>query len=148
MISTSSFQECLCGCSFDNTGAFTRHKKTCSKGKKRLAHVLQHAKELYHRKKSHIGGGEKSLLQTAGSELASQSISDEAVRCHAPNRFGTVNMEDNVNIKWSWCEGWARWSLIVAIYHTRRLSWCKRRLPMVTVIYCTRTAKKQKKLKE
>jgi len=21
------------------------------------------------------------------------------VRCHAPNRFGTVNMEDNVNIK-------------------------------------------------
>jgi len=25
--------------------------------------------------------------------------------CHAPNRFGTVNMEDNVNIKRSWCEG-------------------------------------------
>jgi len=23
----------------------------------------------------------------------------ELVRCHAPNRFGTVNMEDNVNIK-------------------------------------------------
>ena len=38
-------------------------------------------------------------------------------------------MEDNVNIKRSWCEGWAWWSLIVAIYHTRRLSWCKRWLP-------------------
>ena len=38
-------------------------------------------------------------------------------------------MEDNVNIKQSWCEGWARRSLIVAIYHTRRLSWCKRWLP-------------------
>jgi len=38
-------------------------------------------------------------------------------------------MEDNVNIKQSWCEGWARQSLIVAIYHTRRLSWCKRQLP-------------------
>jgi len=38
-------------------------------------------------------------------------------------------MEDNVNIKWSWCEGWARRSLIVAIYRTRRLSWCKRQLP-------------------
>jgi len=25
--------------------------------------------------------------------------------CHAPNRFGTVNMEDNVNIKRSWCKG-------------------------------------------
>jgi len=49
-------------------------------------------------------------------------------RCHAPNRFGTVNMEDNMNIKWSWCEGWARRSLIIAIYRTRRLSWCKRRL--------------------
>jgi len=50
--------------------------------------------------------------------------------CHTPNRFGTVNMEDNINIERSWCEGWARWSLIVAIYCTRRLSWCKRQLPM------------------
>jgi len=49
--------------------------------------------------------------------------------CHAPNRFGTVNMEDNVNIKRSWCEGWTQWSLIIAIYRTRRLSWCKRWLP-------------------
>jgi len=23
----------------------------------------------------------------------------QSTRCHAPNRFGTVNMEDNVNIK-------------------------------------------------
>ena len=38
-------------------------------------------------------------------------------------------MEDNVNIRRSWCEGWARRSLIIAIYRTRRLSWCKRRLP-------------------
>ena len=50
-------------------------------------------------------------------------------RCHAPNRFGTVNMEDNVYIEWSWCEGWVQWNLIVAIYRTRRLSWCKRWLP-------------------
>jgi len=69
-------------------------------------------------------------------------------QCHAPNRFGTVNMEDNVNIKRSWCEGWAQWSLIVAIYRTRRLSWCKRWLLTLTVITRTRTAKKQKKLKE
>jgi len=50
-------------------------------------------------------------------------------QCHAPKRFGTVNMEDNVNIEWSWCEGWAQRSLVVAIYCTRRLSWCKRWLP-------------------
>jgi len=39
-------------------------------------------------------------------------------------------MEDNVNIKQSWCEGWAWRSLIIAIYRTRRLSWCKRQLLM------------------
>jgi len=30
---------------------------------------------------------------------------NNVTRCHAPNRFGTVNMEDNINIKQSWCEG-------------------------------------------
>jgi len=54
----------------------------------------------------------------------------QVTRCHAPNRFGTVNMEDNLYIEWSWCEGWVRWNLIVAIYRTRRLSWCKRWLLM------------------
>jgi len=66
---------------------------------------------------------EKALSPPLGSN-------DSHGRCHAPNRFGTVNMEDNVNIKRSWCEGWAQRSLIVAIYRTRRLSWCKRWLPM------------------
>jgi len=50
-------------------------------------------------------------------------------RCHTPNRFGTVNMEDNVYIKRSWCKGWLQWNLVVAIYRTRRLFWCKRWLP-------------------
>jgi len=75
-------------------------------------------------------------------------VATRLTHCHTPNRFGTVNMEDNINIKRSWCEGWARQSLIIAIYRTRRLSWCKRWLPMLTVITHTRTAKKQKKLKE
>jgi len=51
------------------------------------------------------------------------------LRCHAPNRFDTVNMEDNVYIKRSWCEGWVWWNLVIAIYRTRRLFWCKRWLP-------------------
>jgi len=65
-------------------------------------------------------------------DLRNTSISMDrrfSSRCHAPNRFGTVNMEDNINIKQSWCEGWAQRSLIVAIYRTKRLSWCKRWLP-------------------
>ena len=60
MISSSYRQECLCGRSFDNTGAFTRHKKTCLKGKKRLASVLTGAKELYHHKKRRVEDDEES----------------------------------------------------------------------------------------
>ena len=51
MISTSYRQECLCSWSFDNTGAFTRHNKTCLKGKKRLANVLNQAQESYYHRK-------------------------------------------------------------------------------------------------
>jgi len=32
-------------------------------------------------------------------ELAQENQNWKIYRCHAPNRFGTVNMEDNVNIK-------------------------------------------------
>ena len=51
MISMSYCQQCLCGWSFSDTGAFTRHKKSCLRGKKRLANALSHAKESYHSKK-------------------------------------------------------------------------------------------------
>ena len=60
MILSSYRQECTCGWLFDNTGAFTRHKKTCLKGKKRLASVLTGAKELYHHKKHRIEDDEES----------------------------------------------------------------------------------------
>ena len=59
----------------------------CSKGKKRLTHVLKHAKESYHRKRSHIGGGEESVSQTTSSEPASQTVLEEAVR-HCFLTFG------------------------------------------------------------
>lgn len=52
---SSSNQTCICGRFFDNAGAFTRHKKSCQEGKKRLAHVLNQAKELHtSRKKRRI----------------------------------------------------------------------------------------------
>jgi len=38
-------------------------------------------------------------LAVALGEVASLWQLVEAMRCHAPNRFGTVNMEDNVYIK-------------------------------------------------
>ena len=54
MFSTSHRQECICGRSFDDAGAFTRHKRKCLKGKKRLADVLSLAKESHHAKKCRI----------------------------------------------------------------------------------------------
>lgn len=52
----SSSQECVCGRSFDNARAFTRHKKTCQKGRKRLANALRQARELYYSKRHHVEG--------------------------------------------------------------------------------------------
>ena len=80
MISSSYRQECLCGRLFDDAGAFTRHKKMCLKGKKRLASVLAHAKESYHHKKCRVGNseGSPSSLQDAGSRAASRTA-DEAL---------------------------------------------------------------------
>lgn len=52
----NSNQECVCGRSFDNAGAFTRHKKSCKKGKNRLASVLKQAQEAHLRKKRRVEG--------------------------------------------------------------------------------------------
>jgi len=41
---------------------------------------------------------EDKLLRDAQAEKE-QAKKKGIARCHAPNRFGTVNMEDNVNIK-------------------------------------------------
>ena len=72
MISTSYCQECPCGRSFDDTGAFTRHKKTCLKGKKHLANVLSHAKESYRSKKCRI---EDERSASSSSQIVTSSIS-------------------------------------------------------------------------
>lgn len=60
MISSSYGQECLCGWSFDNAGAFTRHKRTCLNGRKCLANALHHTKELYHHKRCCVKHSEES----------------------------------------------------------------------------------------
>ena len=79
MISTSYRQECLCGRSFDDTGAFTRHGKNCAKSKKRLANVLNHAKESYHSKKRRTEGDDKnasSSSKTASSKIVPHTVHD------------------------------------------------------------------------
>lgn len=45
---------CVCGRTFTDPGGFTRHEKSCRKGKKRLSGVLAKAKEVYQVKKARI----------------------------------------------------------------------------------------------
>jgi len=80
MFSTSFCQVCLCGRSFDNAGAFTRHRKTCSKGKKRLANALGHAKESYHSKKRRVeSGNSSSHTIISGSHAVGEAPDDTAL---------------------------------------------------------------------
>ena len=94
MISSSYRQECLCGRSFDNTGAFTRHKKACLKGKKRLASVLTQAKESYHRKKCRV------LESNEESPSSSQALSSKDVShttdLEAQNTLGPSDTPPNI----------------------------------------------------
>jgi hypothetical protein len=48
-------QVCICGRSFSDAGAFTRHHKTCQKGRKRLSSALLRVKEVYQSKKRRVG---------------------------------------------------------------------------------------------
>lgn len=48
----SFHQTCVCGRQFTDLGPFTRHKKGCSRGKKRLSGALAKAKEVYQRKRA------------------------------------------------------------------------------------------------
>ena len=79
MLSTSFVQVCLCGRSFDNAGAFTRHRKLCFQGKKCLANVLGHAKESYQSKKRRTESGSSSsntISSKAGSHTVAESADD------------------------------------------------------------------------
>jgi hypothetical protein len=45
---------CVCGRTFFDLGGFTRHEKSCRKGKKRLSTALARAKEVYQVKKARL----------------------------------------------------------------------------------------------
>lgn len=45
---------CVCGRTFTDLGGFTRHEKSCRRGKKRLSEALTRAKEVYHAKKARL----------------------------------------------------------------------------------------------
>jgi hypothetical protein len=68
--------DCVCGRSFLQPGAFTKHKRTCQSSKKRLASALDKAKQLWKgskRRRLEIDSSElKQLPLAAGLVLESQ----------------------------------------------------------------------------
>lgn len=52
---------CVCGRTFNDLAAFTRHEKGCRKGKKRLSNALAKAKQYYRAKKPRLGGASASV---------------------------------------------------------------------------------------
>ncbi|KAN0077361.1 hypothetical protein V8E55_011216 [Tylopilus felleus] len=99
----SSSQECVCGRSFDNARAFTRHKKTCQKGRKRLANALRQARELHYSKRHRVEGNHSdgrhqqfSILDSLKQQvvvMAEQDMLPLSLRrgrrtnCRLPKRF-------------------------------------------------------------
>ena len=75
MFSTSHRQECICGQSFNDAGAFTRHKRKCLKGKKRLADVLNLAKESHYAKKCRI----QSNTPASTSHISNETPDDDVL---------------------------------------------------------------------
>ena len=63
------FQTCVCGCSFSCVSDFTKHKRGCTKGRKRLSGVLSKAKEVYQWKKLQTGLGEAQAEQVGGDDV-------------------------------------------------------------------------------
>ena len=76
MFSTGRCQECVCGRSFDDAGAFTRHKKNCLKGRKHLANALSHAKESHRAKKCRINGNTPA---SSSSHIPSETPDDHTL---------------------------------------------------------------------
>lgn len=73
---TAAFSEtCLCGKSFSLPGTYTRHKRNCTKTKKRLAGALEKAKELWIiRKRRRLGTSESIQVSESASNLSPQLV--------------------------------------------------------------------------
>ena len=101
MILTSYCQQCLCGQSFDDTGAFTRHKKICLKSKKCLANVLNHAKESHCSKQRCIedeGSAGSSLQIVTSNTVFCHGTVDDALGDTALEVSNTLNAMDIVGL--------------------------------------------------
>jgi hypothetical protein len=66
-------QTCVCGRAYADIGAFTRHEKTCRKGKKRLSGALARVKEIYNAKRARRRAPSPILGSFADGEVANTS---------------------------------------------------------------------------
>jgi hypothetical protein len=61
-------QVCICGRSFSDIAAFTKHNRDCRRGKKRLSDALTVAKEIYKSKRPRrLDGDEEATQSSSGS---------------------------------------------------------------------------------
>lgn len=60
-------QVCICGRSFSDIAAFTKHNRDCRRGKKRLSDALLVAKEVYRNKRSRRLDGDEETLSASES---------------------------------------------------------------------------------
>jgi hypothetical protein len=79
---------CVCGRAFIDLGGFTRHEKSCVKGKKRLSSALSRAKEVYQAKKAKLSLSRQASI----SEVATTSSEGTAKR--GPRTSGEAGEED------------------------------------------------------
>lgn len=67
---------CVCGRVFTDLGGFTRHEKSCHKGKKRLASALAKAKEVYIAKKARLSLSRRSSPDRDATTCSSRDGGD------------------------------------------------------------------------
>lgn len=80
-MSTIFSQMCVCGHVFSDIGAFTRHEKTCKRGKKCLLGTLEKAKEIYQSKKSRLSVHSDGAGGSPWEEHTPVTIQDNNLVC-------------------------------------------------------------------
>ncbi|KIJ10084.1 hypothetical protein PAXINDRAFT_16878 [Paxillus involutus ATCC 200175] len=103
MFNQAFSQECTqCWCSFSDLGAFTKHGRTCKKGKKQLSTALAKAKELYRNKKprlddtprAHSFSHEDADLPNGGDNVGDVGAGQSEGEASQVNSFGLFRLYD------------------------------------------------------
>lgn len=85
-------QVCVCGRSFSDIAAFTKHNRDCRRGKKRLSDALTVAKEIYKTKRPRRLDGDEQVEATQVSS-SSEFHENGATLVRDPNDRGSGSFQ-------------------------------------------------------